>query len=57
MGLLEYLELAEQLHAQPLLAVWTGYTLTGNVVPQSQLAPYVQSAVDEIQYATGSTST
>ena len=57
MGLLEYLELAEQLHAQPLLAVWTGYTLTGTVVPQSQLAPYVQQAVDEIQYATGSTST
>ncbi len=57
MGLLEYLELAEQLHAQPLLAVWTGYTLTGTVVAQSQLAPYVQQAVDEIQYATGSTST
>ena len=57
MGLLEYLELAEQLHAQPLLAVWTGYTLTGTVVPQNQLAPYVQQAVDEIQYATGSTST
>jgi hypothetical protein len=57
MGLLEYLELAEQLHAQPLLAVWTGYTLTGTVVGQSQLAPYVQQAVDEIQYATGSTST
>jgi alpha-L-arabinofuranosidase len=52
MGLLEYLELAEQLHASPLLAVWTGYTLTGTVVPQSQLEPYVQQAVDEIHYAT-----
>jgi alpha-L-arabinofuranosidase len=51
MGLLEYLELAEQLHAQPLLAVWTGYTLTGTVVSRSQLAPYVQSAVNEIHYA------
>jgi alpha-L-arabinofuranosidase len=57
MGLLEYLELAEQLHAQPLLAVWTGYTLTGTVVPQNQLAPYVQQAVDEIHYATDSLST
>jgi alpha-L-arabinofuranosidase len=57
MGLLEYLELAEQLHAQPLLAVWAGYDLDGDVVPQSQLEPYVQSALDEIQYAIGPTST
>jgi hypothetical protein len=57
MGLLEYLELAEQLHAQPLLAVYAGYSLNGSVVPQSQLAPYVQDALDEIQYATGPVST
>ncbi len=57
MGLLEYLELAEELHASPVLAVWAGYTLTGTVVPQSQLEPYVQSALDEIQYATGPTTT
>jgi alpha-L-arabinofuranosidase len=57
MGLLEYLELAEQLHASPVLAVWAGYTLTGTVVPQNQLQPYVQSALDEIQYAIGPTST
>ena len=57
MGLLEYLELAEELHASPVLAVWAGYTLTGTVVPQSQLQPYVQSALDEIQYATGPTTT
>ena len=57
MGLLEYLELAEELHASPVLAVWAGYTLTGTVVPQSQLAPYVQSALDEIQYAIGPTTT
>ncbi len=57
MGLLEYLELAEELHAQPVLAVWAGYTLNGTVVPQSQLAPYVQSALNEIQYAIGPTST
>jgi alpha-L-arabinofuranosidase len=57
MGLLEYLELAEELHAQPVLAVWAGYTLDGTVVPESQLAPYVQSALDEIQYAIGPTTT
>ena len=57
LGLLEYLELAEQLHAQPLLAVWAGYTLDGTVVPQADLQPYVQEALDEIQYAIGPTST
>ena len=57
LGLLEYLELAEQLHAQPLLAVWAGYTLDGTVVPQADLQPYVQEALDEIQYAIGPAST
>lgn len=53
MGLLEYLEMAEELGAQPILAVFAGYTLNGTVVPQAQLAPYVQDALDEIQYAIG----
>jgi alpha-L-arabinofuranosidase len=57
MGLLEYLEWCEQLGAKPLLAVFAGYTLNHTVVPQNQLQPYVQDALDEIQYATGSTST
>jgi alpha-L-arabinofuranosidase len=56
MGLLEFLEMAQELHAQPILAVWAGYTLNGTVVPQDQLAPYVKSAVDELQYANGPTT-
>lgn len=57
MGLLEYLEMAEEVGAQPILAVFAGYTLNGTVVPQNQLAPYVQDALDEIQYAIGATDT
>ena len=57
MGLLEYLEWAESLGAQPLLAVYAGYNLNGSHVDVSQLGPYVQDALDEIQYATGSTKT
>jgi alpha-L-arabinofuranosidase len=57
MGLLEYLEMAEQTGARPLLAVWAGYTLNGTVVPQDQLAPYVQDAVNEIHYAVDPVST
>jgi alpha-L-arabinofuranosidase len=56
MGLLEYLEMAEEVGAQPILAVFAGYTLNGSVVAQSQLAPYVQDALGEIQYATGPTT-
>ena len=51
MGLLEYLEMSEEGGAQPLLAVWAGYTLNGTVVPQDQLAPFVTDAVNEIHYA------
>ncbi len=56
MGLLEYLEMAEEVGAQPILAVFAGYTLNHTVVAQSALAPYVQDAVDEIQYAIGPTT-
>jgi alpha-N-arabinofuranosidase len=58
MGLLEFLEWAEDLNAQPVLAVYAGYSLRGDVVPPGDaLAPYVQDALDEIEYVTGDTST
>jgi len=55
-GLLEWLELAEQVQAQPILAVYDGYSLDGIVTPPEALAPYVTDALDEIQYAIGPTS-
>ena len=57
MGLLEYLELAQELHARPILVVWDGYSINGSVVPRNRLGPYVASAVNEINYATAPTST
>jgi alpha-L-arabinofuranosidase len=58
LGLLEFLEWCEDLHMQPLLAVWAGYALDGtHVNPGPDLAPYVQEALDEIQYVTGGTNT
>lgn len=53
LGLLEYLQWAEDLGQQPLLAVYAGYSLNGTHVPADQLGPYVQDALDEIEYATG----
>jgi alpha-L-arabinofuranosidase len=54
MGLLEFLEWCEDLHMQPVLAVYGGYSLGGQVVkPGPDLDPYVQDALDEIEYVTG----
>jgi alpha-N-arabinofuranosidase len=58
MGLLEFLEWCEDLHMQPVLAVYAGYSLGGeHVNPGPDLAPYVSDALDEIQYVTGDVST
>ncbi len=54
MGLLEFLNWCEDLKMQPLLAVYGGYSLGGEVVkPGPDLVPYVQEALDEIEYVTG----
>jgi alpha-L-arabinofuranosidase len=56
-GLLEYLQVAEDIGAQPLLAVFAGYTLNGQHVPEEAYQPYIQDALEEIEYAIGDTST
>jgi alpha-L-arabinofuranosidase len=58
LGLLEFLEWCEDLKIEPVLAVYAGYSLHGaHVTPGKDLEPYIQSALDEIEYVTGDTST
>lgn len=60
LGLLEFLEWAEDLKAQPVLAVYAGFSLQpkGELVkPGADLEPYVKDALDEIEYVTGDPST
>ena len=58
MGLLEFLEWCQDLHMQPVLAVYAGYSLDQeHANPGPDLVPYVQDALDEIQYVTGGTDT
>jgi alpha-N-arabinofuranosidase len=58
MGLLEYLEWCQDLHIEPVLAVYAGYALDHQHIPPGpQLVPYVKDALEEIQYVTGSTAT
>ncbi len=58
LGLLEFLEWCEDLKIEPVLAVYAGYALNGqHVAAGKDLEPFVQSAVDEVEYLTGNTST
>ena len=54
MGLLEFMGWCEDLDAQPVLAVFAGYSLRQqNVEPGPLLEPYVHDALDEIEFLTG----
>jgi len=58
MGLLEFLEWCEDMKAEPVLAVYAGYSLRGENIPAGPgLQPFVQEALDEIEYVTGDVST
>ncbi|MGA2898111.1 MAG: hypothetical protein ABSE27_11020, partial [Acidobacteriaceae bacterium] len=58
LGLLEFLEWCEDLKMQPVLAVYAGYSLGGeHAAPGPDLEPYVQDALDEIEYVTGDATT
>jgi alpha-N-arabinofuranosidase len=58
MGLLEFLEWCEDLKIEPVLAVYAGYSMAQEYVdPGPALEPYVQDALDEIEFVTGDTGT
>jgi alpha-L-arabinofuranosidase len=58
MGLLEFLEWTEDLHIQTVLAVYAGYSLKGDHIhPGPALTPFVEDALDEIEFVTGDTAT
>ena len=59
LGFHEYLQMCEDLGALPLLCINCGMDDSGaqDAVPPSQLGPWVQEALDAIQYANGPTNT
>jgi len=58
LGLLEFLEWCEDLKMENVLAVYGGYSMRQeHIEPGKKLEPYVQDALDEIEYATGSVDT
>ncbi len=58
MGLLEFLEWTEDLKIDPVLAVYAGYSLKGTHIDAgAALKPYIDDALDEIEFATGDSHT
>jgi len=57
-GLPEFLGWCQDLNMEPVLAVFAGYTLKRDYIPPgSKLEPYVQEALEEIEYVTGDATT
>ena len=57
LGLLEFLQWCEDMKSEPVLAVYAGYSLNGrHIRPGPRLDPYVQDALDEIEYVMGPTT-
>jgi alpha-N-arabinofuranosidase len=60
LGFFEYFQLAEDIGAEPLPILNCGMACqfnTGEVVPLDQLDPYIQDALDLIEFANGSATT
>jgi alpha-N-arabinofuranosidase len=57
MGLLEFLEWCEDMGAEPVVGIYAGYSFREHVDAGDDLKPYVQDALDEIEYITGGTGT
>jgi len=59
MGLLEFLQWAEDMNAEPILGVYAGLHIDNGarILTGDALKPHVQEALDEIEYITGNTNT
>lgn len=58
MGLMEFLLWCEDMGAEPVLGLYAGYSLKGEYVkPGPDLEPFVQEALEEIEYVIGPTTT
>ena len=59
LGLLEFLEWCEELKMEPVLGVFAGLCLNGgrDVKTGAELKPFIEDALDEIEYITGDVNT
>ncbi|PKY07122.1 glycoside hydrolase [Aspergillus campestris IBT 28561] len=56
-GLVEYMEWCDDLELEPILAVWAGLTLDKHVIPEAELGPYIDDALNELEFLMGDADT
>ncbi|KAL2852112.1 glycoside hydrolase superfamily [Aspergillus pseudoustus] len=56
-GLVEQMQLAEDLGLEVILGVWAGLYLNGQLIAEADLDPYVDQVMDELEFLLGDTST
>ena len=54
LGLIELVTFAEDIGATPLLAIYAGYSLNKQTVPEGELQPYIDEVINEIDFLTSS---
>ncbi|KIJ27493.1 glycoside hydrolase family 51 protein [Sphaerobolus stellatus SS14] len=57
LGLFEFLTLAEFLRATPIMSIYAGLSLDGSIVDEEDLFPFIQQAIDQINFVVGPTNT
>lgn len=57
LGLLEFCQWAEDTGGEPVVGVFAGYVLSGDHLDGDYIKPFIQDALDEIEYIMGDTST
>ncbi|KAI0156540.1 glycoside hydrolase family 51 protein [Xylariaceae sp. FL1272] len=53
LGLYEYLQFAEDMGMEIVLAVYAGLALNGDITPKEDLQPLIDNALEEIEFITG----
>ena len=57
LGLLEFLQWAEDIGGEPVVGVFAGYVLNGDHLDGEFVKPFIQDALDEIEYIMGDATT
>ncbi|KAE8363236.1 glycoside hydrolase superfamily [Aspergillus caelatus] len=56
-GLLEMMQIADDLGIEVILGIWAGFYLDGEAVSETDLQPYVDSVMNELEFLLGDKST
>ncbi|KAE8167620.1 glycoside hydrolase superfamily [Aspergillus tamarii] len=56
-GLLEMMQMADDLGLEVILGIWTGFYLDGETISEADLQPYVDSVMNELEFLLGDKST